>query len=88
MKVRWDVYPDNIGHLTWKGCFRCHDEKHKTKAGQVISKDCNACHIIISQGSGEEVAVSLNGLEFKHPVDIDEAWKEMDCHECHTGALP
>ncbi len=87
MKVRWDVYPDNIGHMIWKGCFRCHDEKHKTKAGQVVSKDCNACHIIISQGSGDEVAVSLKGLEFKHPVDIEEAWKEMDCNECHTGEL-
>jgi len=86
MKVRWDVYPNNIGHLMWKGCFRCHDNKHKTKAGQTIDRDCNACHIIISQGSGEETAVDLNGLEFQHPEDIGEAWKEMDCHDCHTGA--
>jgi len=86
MKVRWDVYPDNIGHLVWKGCFRCHDKKHTTKAGQVIDKDCNSCHIIISQGSGEETAVDLDGLEFQHPEDIDEAWKEMNCNECHTGA--
>ena len=86
MKVRWDVYPNNIGHLMWKGCFRCHDEQHKTKAGQIIDRDCNSCHIIISQGNEEETAVDLHGLEFKHPEDIDEAWKEMDCHECHTGA--
>jgi hypothetical protein len=86
MGVRWDVYPDNIGHLIWKGCFRCHDEKHRTKAGQIIGKECNDCHIIINQGNGDESAVSLEGLEFQHPVDIDGAWKEMDCHECHTGA--
>ncbi len=88
MDVRWDVYPDNIGHLMWKGCFRCHDKKHKTKAGQVVIRDCDACHIIISQGSGKEVAESLKGVEFKHPVDIGEAWREMSCNECHTGAAP
>jgi hypothetical protein len=85
MKVRWDVYPDNIGHLMWKGCFRCHDGKHTTETGQSIGKDCNACHIIISQEDGEQVAVSLEGLEFEHPVDIDGAWEEMNCNECHTG---
>lgn len=85
MKVRWDAYPNNIGHMIWKGCFRCHDDRHKTKAGQVIEKDCNACHIIISQGSGEETAVDLGGLEFQHPEDIDEAWMDMNCNECHTG---
>lgn len=88
MNVKWDVYPDNIGHFMWKGCFRCHDGKHKSKEGLVINNKCDSCHIIISQGSGEQKAVSLEGLEFKHPVDIDEAWKEMNCNECHTGALP
>ena len=88
MKSRWNVYPDNIGHLMWKGCFRCHDEKHKSKAGQTISKDCSSCHMIISQGSGKETATSLEGLEFKHPVDIGDAWKETNCNECHTGVAP
>jgi hypothetical protein len=88
MKVRWDVYPDNIGHLMWKGCFRCHNGNLRTETGEGISKDCDSCHIIISQGTGEEVAVSLKGLEFEHPVDMGEAWKEMNCNECHTGALP
>jgi hypothetical protein len=88
MNVRWDTYPDNIGHLTWKGCYRCHDGNHVSKAGQVISHDCNSCHTIISQGSGEQVATSLEGLEFQHPVDIAEAWREMPCYDCHTGVQP
>ncbi|RJP73904.1 MAG: cytochrome C [Candidatus Abyssobacteria bacterium SURF_17] len=88
MKVKWSVYPDNVGHLIWEGCFRCHDERHVTKAGQTIGKDCDACHVIISQGTEAETAVSLDGLEFKHPVDIGEAWKETNCNECHTGAMP
>jgi len=41
MKVRWNVYPNNIGHLEFTGCFRCHNDKHKTSAGKVISRDCN-----------------------------------------------
>ena len=24
MKVKWSVYPNNIGHLEFMGCFRCH----------------------------------------------------------------
>ena len=28
MKVRWDVYADNIGHLLSSGCYRCHDGLH------------------------------------------------------------
>jgi hypothetical protein len=88
MKVRWDAYPENVGHFIWKGCFRCHDGKHKSKEGVVINTGCDSCHVIISQGGGEQKAVSLEGLEFQHPVDIDDAWKEMNCSECHTGALP
>jgi hypothetical protein len=25
-KADWRVYPNNIGHKDWLGCFRCHDE--------------------------------------------------------------
>ena len=25
MKANWSVYPDNLGHMIWPGCFRCHD---------------------------------------------------------------
>jgi hypothetical protein len=35
----------------------------------------------------EETDVNLS-LEFKHPVDIDEAWKESLCTDCHTGLNP
>ena len=27
-KVTWGSYPNNIGHTTSSGCFRCHDESH------------------------------------------------------------
>ncbi len=28
MKVSWRAYPNNIGHMIFPGCFRCHDGKH------------------------------------------------------------
>jgi nitrate/TMAO reductase-like tetraheme cytochrome c subunit len=83
MKASWNVYPDNIGHMLWPGCFRCHDGKHKADDGRTIkANDCNACHIILAQGSGDELLqLSSAGHEFKHPGgDYD-----LSCWDCHTG---
>ena len=44
MKVTWGVYPDNLGHITSTGCFRCHDGSHTAKDGTTISADCEYCH--------------------------------------------
>ena len=85
MKVSYAVYPRNIGHLENNGCFRCHDDKHKSPEGKVISKSCNICHTIIAQGKKDSVAYSpINGnLDFKHPADIGDEWKTTNCSECH-----
>jgi hypothetical protein len=44
MKVTWGSYPDNRGHVTSNGCFRCHDDSHKAADGSTISADCEYCH--------------------------------------------
>ena len=90
MKVRWDVYADNIGHLMSAGCYRCHDGEHKSADGKVITKECTACHTILAQGSPPNVAFATGpgGLEFQHPEDIGGAWQQMKCDECHTGETP
>ncbi len=44
MKVSWGSYPDNRGHITSTGCFRCHDGSHADQGGAVISADCESCH--------------------------------------------
>jgi len=69
MKVRWDRYPENIGHFIYPGCMRCHDGEHADDAGKVISRDCTSCHVIMMQGGGEraQMAETLDGLEFVHP---------------------
>jgi hypothetical protein len=46
MNVGWGTYPNNIGHMDFPGCFRCHDENHKTKEGKAIGQDCSLCHNI------------------------------------------
>jgi hypothetical protein len=89
MKADWRAYPNHIGHMTFLGCFRCHDGQHVDEKGTPISKDCSSCHTIIAQGKGEELkTLSAGGLEFEHPEDIGDSWKEMNCTECHTGETP
>ena len=46
MKVGWGTYPNNLGHMAFPGCFRCHDENHKAADGRTIQQDCQACHDI------------------------------------------
>jgi hypothetical protein len=46
MKVQFGTYPNNIGHVDAPGCFRCHDDTHKTKDGKAIGQDCETCHTI------------------------------------------
>ncbi len=86
-KADWRVYPDNLGHKDWLGCFRCHDNKHKTTSGQAVrSSDCNSCHTVIAQGQGEELGViDAKGMDFKHPGgDLDP---ELTCSDCHNGGI-
>jgi hypothetical protein len=86
MKVKWSAYPLHLGHLETKGCYRCHNDKHKSDTGRVISRDCKLCHSILAQGKpGEmEYSTSMQPLEFHHPVNINEAWKTKLCSECHS----
>jgi hypothetical protein len=46
MKVGWGTYPNHLGHVDTPGCFRCHDDSHRTPQGTVISQDCELCHAI------------------------------------------
>lgn len=86
MKANWSAYPDNVGHMIWPGCFRCHDGMHKTEDKKLTIKanDCNSCHTILAQGAGAELdLLAPAGQEFKHPGgDYDGS-----CTDCHNGGL-
>jgi hypothetical protein len=86
MKVSWEKYPNNLGHTIFPGCYRCHDGQHRSADGRVISHSCTTCHTIISQGEGPTAGtIAPEGLEFRHPVDIGDMWREVNCAVCHTG---
>jgi hypothetical protein len=46
MNVQFGTYPNNIGHIDFPGCFRCHDDSHTAKDGKKIGQDCETCHAI------------------------------------------
>jgi len=48
MKVTWGTYPNNLGHMDFPGCFRCHDGNHSTPEGKTIPNDCDTCHTILA----------------------------------------
>ena len=88
MKANWQVYPDNIGHKDWAGCFRCHDGLHKTSDARrkIQASDCNSCHTILAQGSGADLEkLNARGHTFFH---IDAPNEDFSCNQCHTGASP
>jgi nitrate/TMAO reductase-like tetraheme cytochrome c subunit len=90
MRARWDEYPDNIGHLIFPGCFRCHDGQHQSADGSVIDRKCTSCHTITAQGKAGSITYASDGtaLTFVHPEDIGDAWQAMPCSGCHGGTSP
>jgi nitrate/TMAO reductase-like tetraheme cytochrome c subunit len=86
MKANWQAYPDHIGHQQWPGCFRCHDGDHTSADGKhtIKANDCNSCHTILAQGSGDELLqLTPQGQPFRHPGDEVEGL----CSDCHDGTF-
>ena len=48
MKVTWGTHPNNIGHMEYPGCFRCHDGSHTASNGNTIPQDCSVCHNVLA----------------------------------------
>ena len=88
MKTNWKYFPNNVGHLYSNGCFRCHDGKHVSNDGKVLTKDCNVCHSILSQNfeNGNKFS-SIEGIKYRHPVDIGDEWDKINCTVCHQKSF-
>jgi hypothetical protein len=65
MNVTWGKYPNNIGHETFPGCWRCHDSNHTAKNGDTITQDCNACHNILAQDEANPKVLTDLGITEK-----------------------
>ena len=68
MKVTWGTYPNNIGHMAYPGCFRCHDGSHNTKDGKSLSNDCSLCHNILA--TDETTPSVLNDLQLQNELRL------------------
>ncbi len=72
MKVTWNLYPNHIGHQDTPGCFRCHDNKHKTETGEKIAKKCNTCHNIVAEEESDSTVLQELGLQEPPPKPAEE----------------
>ena len=95
-EVDWTTHPNNLGHIKFPGCFRCHDGKHLNTDNEAIRLECNLCHSIpivagkddfvttieISRGPEPESHLNPNWISLHNQVLNDT------CSACHTVADP
>jgi nitrate/TMAO reductase-like tetraheme cytochrome c subunit len=63
MKVTWGTHPNNIGHMNYPGCFRCHDGDHTAKGGKIITQDCANCHNLLAVDETKPKVLSDLGIQ-------------------------
>jgi nitrate/TMAO reductase-like tetraheme cytochrome c subunit len=63
MKVTWGTHPNHIGHMSYPGCFRCHDGDHTAKNGKAITQDCAACHNLLAVDEAKPKVLSDLGIQ-------------------------
>jgi len=92
----WFTHPNNIGHMDFAGCFRCHDGKHMDTKQQAIRLECNLCHTVpvvagpskfvsdieISRGPEPETHLNANWIAMHNQVF------NPTCSDCHTTTNP
>ncbi|MFN8630558.1 MAG: NapC/NirT family cytochrome c [Chloroflexota bacterium] len=97
MKVTAQTYPNNLGHLDFPGCFRCHDGGHYEVVNgavtkKVIPSTCDTCHTFPQIGKVASLPLGI-------PPDThkDSLWvfnhktvanavnpNGQSCGECHA----
>ncbi|OGN92003.1 MAG: hypothetical protein A2Y88_04370 [Chloroflexi bacterium RBG_13_48_10] len=92
----WHTHPNNIGHMDFAGCFRCHDGKHMDVEQQAVRLECNLCHTIpivagpskfiadieISRGPEPQNHLNANWIAMHNQVF------NQTCSNCHTISNP
>jgi nitrate/TMAO reductase-like tetraheme cytochrome c subunit len=63
MKVTWGTHPNHIGHMSYPGCFRCHDGDHSAKDGTAITQDCAACHNLLAVDESKPKVLADLGIQ-------------------------
>jgi nitrate/TMAO reductase-like tetraheme cytochrome c subunit len=98
MKVTAKTYPDNLGHLDFPGCFRCHDGGHflvvdGVATKQTIPATCDTCHTFPQLGPavaslplGEPPSSHADNLWVFNHKNVAESLDPggTSCGECHA----
>ena len=63
LKVKWGTYPNNLGHMDFPGCFRCHDGSHSAKDGTTVPQACDLCHQILATDEESPDILKTLGIE-------------------------
>ena len=63
MKVTWGTHPNHIGHMSYPGCFRCHDGDNVAKDNTSITQDCSACHNLLAVDESKPKVLSDLGIQ-------------------------
>ncbi|HEY6057812.1 MAG TPA: hypothetical protein VIV06_07255, partial [Candidatus Limnocylindrales bacterium] len=98
MRVSAATYPDNIGHQTSPGCFRCHDGAHYrvvngALTSETIPSQCATCHTFPQIGAvesgvliGQRPTTHNDRLwVFNHKASVtSDDPANQTCGACHT----
>jgi len=86
MNVNWKTYGNNIGHRNWPGCFRCHDGRHVTETGEVLTRSCTICHTMPQRGPLVPLGTVMPTSQLPwHPWELQGKHAEMLCNRCHAA---
>jgi nitrate/TMAO reductase-like tetraheme cytochrome c subunit len=94
MNVNWTTYPNNLGHRSWPGCFRCHDDRHVAEDGRRLSTSCTLCHTMPQRGERVPLGDVLPESDRDwHPWEMPsktvavEGHDNLLCHDCHSAGF-
>ena len=86
MKVNWKTYPNNIGHRNWPGCFRCHNDRHVSQTGKVLTSACPVCHTTPQRGPLLPLgATTPASTQPWHPWPLKGTHERILCNLCHQA---
>jgi hypothetical protein len=85
MRVSWKAYRDNIGHMLFDGCFRCHDGRHVNERQEPISRNCHICHDFLQPAAAVQGGPAYVQGVPEHPLKLEGKHATLNCSACHTG---
>ncbi len=93
-ELDWDTHPDNLGHIAFPGCFRCHDGKHLDTAKQAVRLECNICHSVPVVSGPEGLTTDIEVVHGPEPsshrspnwIALHNKAYDQGCADCHSTA--